>query len=109
MPSSTFTKLLAAVGIAGYTMAVLPAPVQAQCQPAKTACNPCNPCNPCAAANPKESTFPPNGLSCLRNSAIDLTLVDSSVDQYFFRHKDPELAGHIQNLRLPGELLYKVY
>ena len=60
MTGSSIRKLLAAAGIAGFSMAAtLPIAVQAQCTAEATACNPCaaasNPCatvflNPCAAA-----------------------------------------------------------
>ena len=83
MSRRLFRSLLAAVGLAGFTMGALPAPAQAQCQPAaaknmcvnpcnpcgaKIACpcnpcaakNPCNPCNPCSPCNPCAATNPCN-------------------------------------------------
>ena len=63
MTASIIHKILAAAGIAGFSLAAtLPTAVQAQCTAAATACSPCaatsNPCavacNPCvvAACNP---------------------------------------------------------
>ncbi len=52
MAATILHKILAAVGIAGFSMAAtLPTAVQAQCTAAVTACNPCSAaCNPCAVA-----------------------------------------------------------
>ena len=52
MAATILHKILAAAGIAGFTMAAtLPTAVQAIGKPAASACNPCpNACNPCAAS-----------------------------------------------------------
>ncbi len=54
MAATILHKILAAAGIAGFSMAAtLPTAVHAECTAAATACNPCAAaCNPCAAANP---------------------------------------------------------